>query len=382
MHACGIICEYNPFHNGHLFQIDMAKQKFGLPVVCVMSGDFVQRGEYALYDKGIRANWAIKAGANLVLELPFPYSSMTAEIFARSGVALLEQSGLCDRILFGSESDDLDMLTTIAKADDNADVKTRVVEIQKSNRSYGFAKARQKALEEFLEEKDFKGIQTPNDILGIEYIKAIHRSKSNLKPFCIKREGASHHSGESGGNIASATHIRSLLRSNSLQEIKNYVPEWVYEDMQSTPYRELSDNLAILCALMLLSPAELKEYAEIGGGLEFKISKAAKESDTLSELYEKIKNKSLTDAKVRRAVLFAFLKVEKETMKQMPLYTNILAFDETGRELLKQAKDKSSIILASRIADIKKNEKAFSQFQLAERAKNVFEKLQLNQLNH
>lgn len=353
--ACGIICEYNPFHNGHKYQIEYAKNTLGLPVVCAMSGNFVQRGEASCTDKHIRAKEAVKGGAEIVLEIPFPYSSMTAEKFARAGVEILSKSGMCSHLLFGSECADIEKLRKIAEFLTEPEADEHIQVYQSKNKNISYATARSIYVEARLGIEYTGILSNPNDILGIEYIKAIIETGSNLIPVALKR--SVNRDEGSLGMFASSSKIRELVSENNIERAAEYVPD----DRVFSEFTDKSDfYTAMHLSLMTKKPEELKNICEISGGVEYALISAAKNSGSYGEMLEALKSKTLTDAKIRRMALFAFFGVTKEYMEKDVPYTFVLseADSEAAKALLRICRKESEITVARKIGAVKKD--AFS----------------------
>lgn len=361
----GIVCEYNPFHKGHAYQIRKLKDMGAKFIVCAMSGDFVQRGECAFQDKNARARNAVMNGADVVLEIPFPFSSFGAEGFARAGIAVLENSGLCSSFGFGSECADVGKLSEVASVLDE-DFYLQTVALQKNMPSLSYALARQNLVEQKLSAEHAAVLTTPNDILAVEYIKA----NKSLCPVAVKRETPR---GGHDERFASSSYIRKIIsetkQNDSASEWlpENYCFDGIYEG-------DVAFYNHVLVSLMQKSPEELSDIAEIGGGCEYAIVRNAVKAKSFDELCSLLSSKTLTDAKIRRMLLFAFFGVTKETAKQSPFYTQVLAVSETGRRMLKEYRDDRKMIVASRISEIKQNEAAFSQYSFSRRAREVADK--------
>ncbi len=366
----GIICEYNPFHNGHKHQIDTLRSMGFDEIVCVMSGDFVQRGDVCFQDKNIRAKNAVENGADLVLELPFPFSSMSAEGFAMGGVEIIAKSGLCSHIAFGSECADVEKLTKIARLLDKS-FTARISLIQKENPSMSFASAREFLIGEELGE-EYKSIcKNPNDILAIEYIKANLRLGCPLIPVAVKR------STPRGGfdeNFASSSYIRKMFSDGSAEN--PFALSSMPESVNLGGLVENTDRFytALLASVLLKTPDELSCIAEVSKGFEHSIIKNALAAKNYGELCSLLASKTVTDAKIRRMLLFSFMGVTKDMATKSPLYTEILALGEKGRDILKKYSDNKDIIIASRTGEIKRNPDAYLQYSFARRSREVLYK--------
>ena len=229
MNVFGVIAEYNPFHNGHKFQLEIARDLGATHIVAVMSPNFVQRGEPSITDKFYRAKAAVKSGIDLVLELPTTYALSSAEMFAFGGVYILDKLQIIDNLIFGAETDDIKILENIVKCLESDALKKKLTEILK--KGYSFPKSRQIALENFIDKTIINEIEKPNNILAIEYLKWIKRLKSNIKPVLIKRKGTIHDKKDISQNMmTSALNLRDMIKDNRKIEVwKKFVPSSAYE---------------------------------------------------------------------------------------------------------------------------------------------------------
>ncbi len=366
--ACGIICEYNPFHNGHKYQIDHIKSETGLPVVCAMSGAFVQRGEPACKDKNLRASDAVRNGAEVVFEIPFPYSSMTAEKFAEAGVGVLIGSGVCSHIAFGSECGDVSLLSEIAKTLLEEGFTEALKKSRDDNPNMSYALLREREIERRLGKEAADALRHPNDILAVEYIKAIIKSGKDVTPIAVKRTVG--RNGKSGG-FASSSLIREMISEGMDDKARQYVPEDCgFSDIRTdfAPFYKV-----LHASLMTRTPEELSNIPEIGGGLEHAVVKAARTSGSYQEMFQKLRSKTITDAKLRRALLFAFFGVGKETYGEKPRYANVLAMSDTeeAARLMRTSRKEKSIVVSHRISEIKKDESAYRQYDFCRNCENV-----------
>lgn len=361
----GIVCEYNPFHKGHAYQIQTLKNMGAEFIVCAMSGDFVQRGEAAFQDKLVRAKNAVENGADIVLEIPFPFSSLGAEGFASAGISILENSGLCSSFGFGSECASVEKLSRIATVLDE-EFRTQVVNMQKDEPNLSFASARQRLIEQKLSKEYADIVSNPNDILGVEYIKA----NKTLVPIAIKRETPR---GGYDETFASSSYIRQNLfdRENRNTALERLPESYLFDGIHKNT--DAFYNHVIL-SLMQKTPDELSEIAEVNTGSEYSIIKNASKARSYDELLSFLSSKTYTDAKVRRMLLFSFFGVTKAMAKNTPLYTEVLGASEKGRKMLKKYREDRKIIVASRVADIKKNDEAFLQYSFSRKASEVLEK--------
>lgn len=371
MSVCGIVCEYNPFHNGHAYQISKVKE-ICENVVCVMSGDFVQRANPSVMSKTDRANIAIQNGADLVLELPFPFSSMGAQGFAQSAISIMVNSNLCSHFAFGSECGDVEKLVKIASLTLSEGFEKECEKILKENKNLGLARARSKAIGKALG-KDFEEIsRNPNDILAVEYLRANILFGNKLTPIAIKR---SVNRNEKNDEFSSSSYIRELLESEKFDEAKKFVPYNLSDCALNIDDEQFYKMVHL--NLCLAKPEELKDILEVGGGVENAIVKAAKQSKDFSEMCKKLSSKTLTDAKIRRMLLFCAFGINKDYGKAKCEYTRVLAMNENGRKLLSDSRKERKMIVASRVCDIAKSKSAKAQFDVSTTATEVLKKCRL-----
>lgn len=328
----GIVCEYNPFHLGHQKQIDSIREKFGANtgIICAMSGNYVQRGHPSVFDKTIRAEAAIRCGADLVVELPVTTSLSSAEGFAASGVAVL--SRLCDGLCFGAETADLQQLLGTAEAllsEDFPKLLRRELE-----RGCSFPAARQAALEKM----GLPGaiLESPNNILAVEYCKAILRQSSPMRPLPISREG-SYHAKEADFENPSATSLR--IRQQNGLDISGYLPEAAGQVFAGAPIHTLeAGQRAVLSRLRTMEDAEFEALPFGSEGLWRKLMRESRKQATLEDIAAAVKSKRYTRSRIDRMILCAFLGITVQTMEAEIPYVRVLAFNDWGREILSGAK--------------------------------------------
>lgn len=329
MEITGIICEYNPLHQGHKKQIGAIRRLMGKDsgIVCLMSGNFVQRGAPAIVDKQYRARAAILSGADLVLELPVTYALSSAEGFAAGGVGIL--SPFCDYLCFGAETANPEVLMTTAAALLSADFSVALRE--KPDRGVSFPAARQAALEGL--GLDGSILSQPNNILAVEYCKAILAQGSSMKPIPITREGGYHDTRADSEN-PSATAVRSLMLSGG--DWDEYVPEEVRECFRDASLHTLTaGERAILARLRTMTEAEFEALPYGSEGLWRKFMHACREEATLESIIAATKSKRYTRTRIDRMVMCAFLELTEGVLSSPASYARVLAFNEKGRELLK-----------------------------------------------
>lgn len=374
MSTAGIVAEYNPFHNGHAYHIARTRENGATAVVCVMSSWFVQRGETALMHPNARARMALMNGADLVVSLPTPWACAAAQTFARGAVGLLDAMGCVDTLSFGSECADVELLRAASCAVDDYTVR----ESMRANLLSGvsFASARQRAVEE-LDPCVASVLSSPNDTLAVEYIRAIDTLKSNLSLFAVKREGVGHDSGEAVNSFASASLIRSRVKSG--EGFFDLMPESAAEILTSEieSGRAPADirvlEKAILACLRVSTPEEIAAVPDISEGLENRIYSASRSASSLDELYSLAKTKRYSHARIRRAVAALLLGIEAADCEGIPPYIRVLGFNAIGREKLRAMRSSAKLPIVMRAADIKKlGERAKRVFSIEERAADLF----------
>ena len=362
IYATGIIAEYNPFHNGHLYQLRQATHLTGQPVVVAMSASFMQRGEPACLSKWLRARLAVENGAALVLELPTAFSLRSAQFFASGGVQLLAATGSVNTLSCGVESPELDFWALAQKITSNA-AQGRIRALLSQGKSYAAACAA--VLSEAQQEASAQGLSKPNDILALEYAKALQ--STDIKPLFIERRGNGYNDREISGTMASATAIRQALaaersthhangttaannattpnNSSSQGSWQHAVPPSVCQALlASAP----GYNAALLWQLVryrlrLLSPDAIAEACQCSEGLENLLKQAAQAS-TFAEALQLCTSKRYTTSRIRRLLMQLLLDVPRwQWEDNSPAYLRVLAFNDTGRQLLKQMKSTASL---------------------------------------
>ena len=322
--AVAVICEFNPFHNGHRFLLGKAKELTGEPVLAVMSGSFTQRGEVALCSKFERAEAALKSGADLVAELPAVYAVSCAERFARGGVNISKMFGCVNHLAFGCEDDDIDLLKTAAFAGENPEVNAIIAE-QMNSGSY-YPKAYEYAVRQVCGGEVADVLTKPNNILAVEYIRALRGT--DIKPLPIKRVGAEHDSDGADGIYAGASYIRKLLRSGEGADgLLPYVPGVI-------TYPEKLDR-ALLYKLRNMNAEQLRALPEVGEGLENRILSAARKFGTAEEVINCVKTKRYTRSRICRILTCALLGITEELQTKTADYARVLGFTSEGGKMLK-----------------------------------------------
>ena len=338
MKTVGIVCEYNPLHKGHARQLQLVREALGADcaIVCVMSGSFVQRGAPAILDKSIRAEAALMCGADLVLELPVICALSSAEGFAAGAVKQLQ--GLCDVLCFGAETPEKELFLDTARFLLSPEFPPLLR--QELDTGLSFPAARQTALEAM----GLPALVNPNDILGVEYCKAILQQPSPMDIFPIHRPG-SYHAAEPDKENPSATSLRQRMLAG--ESWLDYVPPGARELFSSAPLHCLqAGERAILARLRTMTEAEFEALPYGSEGLWRKLMHASREKADLEEILTAVKSKRYTRSRLDRMVMCAFLGITRETMAMEIPYTRILGFSDRGRELLNSAK-KNRILLNS-----------------------------------
>ena len=345
MKTVGIICEYNPLHRGHAKQIRKIREKFGpdTGIVCAMSGNFVQRGHPAIIDKSLRAKAAILCGADLVLELPVTAALSSAEGFAAGGIAVL--SRVCDTLCFGAESADQNALLYTAQMllSDEFSPLLRT----ELDKGLSFPAARQAALAAMGANAEI--LSLPNNILAVEYCKAILQQDSGMGIFPIHREG-NYHAEEADFENPSATAVRGLMHRQ--EPFLPYIPENAREIFAAAPLHSLaSGERAIVAKLRTMSDAEFETLPYGSEGLWRKLMHASRQNATLEEILTLVKTKRYTRSRLDRMVMCAYLGITESMLTEDIPYTRVLAFNDTGRAILKQAKKEHCFLNAGESAD-------------------------------
>ena len=341
----GIIAEYNPFHNGHLYHLLKSKEEAKADtVIAVIGGNFTQRGEPSLIDKWTKAEMALANGADLVIELPTLYSVSSAENFADGAIKILNSLKIVDTISFGTETDDLNKLNIIANTLYKEPKEYKDYLASELKKGLSFPKARENALVKYLQDDNYSEIlSTPNNILGIEYLKSLKKHRSKINPICVKRKNAGHLSKDYIGQIASATAIRDLVYRNRMKDVKTYLTPASYtileEEINSGHFVvDLSRFEEIMIYnLRNMSTDEIANLPDVSEGLEYTIKKAANSCNTADEFIKLVSSKRYTETRIKRILLYSLLKITKKDMaisKKTVPYIRILGFNKKGKDLV------------------------------------------------
>lgn len=359
MPIAGIIAEYDPLHAGHLYQISRVRDLLGAdtPIVCAMSGNFVQRGGFAIVRKHVRAEAAVRSGADLVLELPLPWAISSAEGFGLGGAEVLARTGIVTHLAFGSECADAERLKRAAQALGAPEFPDLLRKELAAGDS--FAAARQRAVEKIADTGTAGVLGSPNNILGVEYCKALTRLGSEIAPLAILRKGPAHNGGAEG-MLASASAIRELLAQGAREDaLARMVPAmregYLREETAGrAPVRLETCERAILARLRSMTAVEFQALDSGNEGLGNRFYAAVRESTGLTELLDVVKTKRYAYSRVRRMALWAYLGLSPAEIPGEIPYLRVLAANETGRALLGKMRKCASTPVLTKPADVRK----------------------------
>ena len=352
MNVFAVISEYNPFHNGHAYMLAQLRKAGATHIVAIMGGPFLQRGEPALFSKQLRARCALLNGADLVLELPCIWATASAESFALGGVSVAAALGVVDALGFGSECGAIQPLALLARTMDNSPCRAHIKAHLKQGKSY--ARAVHEAIR--MQGQPFSGLLSqPNNVLGIEYIRALNKVSSTIQPVTIKRKGAQHDSFISSGNMASASLIRQALERRDLSCLK-FLPEdcrpWILQEIEQGHMAHIARmERAILYRLRSMSPTDFAALPDVCEGLEHRIYQAVRKETSLISMIGSMKTKRYTHARLRRIMLYAFLGIRAEMQKQPVPYLRVLGFNQKGAEVLKKSKTVATLPIITKLTD-------------------------------
>ena len=347
----GIICEYNPFHNGHLYHLNEAKKVTNSDYsVAIISGNFAQRGEPSIVSKWAKTEMALKCGVDLVLELPVIYSISSAENFAYGATKILDSLDIVDYLAFGSECGDITILDDIVQVLIEEPKAYRTLLSHELSTGVSYPKAREKALLMYLANmRRFANVlSSPNNILGIEYLKALKKQNSIIQPVTIKRQESDHNNNmfTSSSRFASGSAIRSACLSTNIDNLQKYMPEdsfYLLEDClkKGNCVKDLSCfDKEILYTLRKMSTSEIANLPDVSEGLEYAIKNAANSCNSVVELLTLIDTKRYTKTRLQRIFLYAILGITKDDIqlsKKITPYIRVLGFNENGKELISEA---------------------------------------------
>lgn len=374
MNLLGLIVEYNPFHNGHLYHLQKSLEVTGAThSIAIMSGNFLQRGEPALFDKYTRAEMAVKNGVDLVIELPTVFACQSAELFAHGAITTLNSLNCVNSICFGSEEGNIDILYTIAKVLVNEPIEFKDNLKKYLDDGLLYPTARSLALFDYIYKYDLLNdiskdrllsiLNSSNNILGLEYIKCLLKLQSNIKSFTISRVEASYNSENITNNICSATAIRKSLKENGdLSILSNVVPEPTYTTLETKikdKFSPMFDDkyFDLIKSIVLRDIDHLNEYFDVNEGIENKIYQNIFTSSSLYDLQLAVKSKRYTLTKIKRTLNNILLGITKNDVDNVKNITNVpyirvLAFNNKGREILKAIKNNSDINIINKFSNV------------------------------
>ena len=384
----GIISEYNPFHNGHLYHLQKSLQMTHSSYsVAIISGNFTQRGSTSLVDKWVKTEIAIKNGIDLVIELPLLYSISSAENFAEGAIKILDSLKIIDYISFGSESGDISTLNMISDILLQEPETYKNILSQELSKGLSFPKARENALLMYLNniQESSNILSYPNNILGIEYLKALKKIKSSIIPVTIKRYEAGYHDTTYSGNIASGTAIRNIIKNNDWNILKKVVPEnTFYTLLENVKIGHIVPDLSvfekqIIYNLRKMSIQEIAELPDVNEGLENAIKNAADSCNSIVEFLNIIKSKRYTNTRLQRILLYSLLGITKKDInlsKNVTPYIRVLGFNNNGKYLISEiakANPKLEIITSvKKYMDNSKNKNSIYMLEKDIWATNVY----------
>ncbi len=382
MKTVAIICEYNPFHLGHLYQINKIRELLGddTEIIAVMSGNYTQRGEIAIADKTIRAQAAVECGINLVLELPFPFCASSAELFARAGVHIAGSLGVVDHLAFGSEDLTTEELTESADImlSDKFQDELSSLSNDRLNSDKGYPKLLELAYKK-AGGKRHDSLFSPNNILALEYIKAIKKEGVDMIPLAIKRMGAGYNDSlKKGTDLQSASAIRDIL-TNDINSALNYIPEKakntflkaINNGKMPSDYSCL--DKAFIAHFRLSSVSDPDMILDAGGGLYNRLKAISMKTNTINSLINFAQTKKFTTARIRRTILNSYFGVTSSEARALPSYVQVLALDLSGRNILKRMKKTASLPIITKPSDYEGlGERVAKQKSLSNKADSVY----------
>ena len=372
---CGIIAEYNPLHNGHIYHIRETRRIGKVDfVVAIISGNFMQRGVPAILDKWTRGRLAVEAGSvDLVLEIPYFIATESAEYYAKGSIGILESLGVIDSVSFGSEKGSVEELKDIAKLLREEPFKYSDKLTEYIAEGMSFPKARERAVAEFLGDEYSKMLRLPNNILAVEYLKHI----KSMQAITIKRQGG-YHADDAGPEYPSATGIRKKILDNKYDIVKNSVPREVYEEITNNSISGLSKSMKeyfnlIRTEIVKRNSSELENIQGITEGLENKIKKEIRYHDDYKEFVSSVKSKRYTMTAIERGLNHILMSIDKkeveEAFENEMWYTRVLALNDRGAFVLKKAKEKAGIKILN---NINKEEKLPELFKYDIMASDIY----------
>lgn len=369
MNIAGIVAEYNPFHTGHQYQIQQTRALLGADagVVAVMSGNWVQQANCAIADKWTRARLALMGGADLVLELPTVWATASAEGFCQGAVDLLISTGVVDTLSFGSECGDVDRLEQVAACLAGPDYQVRLKDLLGSGAPY--AVCRQNAVESLLGPERSELLATPNNNLGIEYIRALRNRNSTIRPMTILRRGAAHNSISSDKpDFLSATQIRRDLNAGVWETAEDYLVPGSRTILESCSFPSMDRIERVLLARMRTMSAQdwaLLPDSGAAEGLPQRLERAGRQCTSIAQFLDSVKTKRYTHARLRRLLLWVYLGISAQERPEHPLYLRVLGFNQRGQEILARMRKEATLPILTKPAHAR---------DLPEKGRSLFER--------
>lgn len=362
MKICAVICEYNPFHLGHAYQIAEMKKRGA--VIAIMSGSFTQRGDAAVLSKYDRAEIAVQCGADLVLELPFPYSSAPAEIFGGAGVRIAHALGCVDELCFGSETGDISSLLLLTDRLQSEGFHEALSAYLEKNHAQSYRTAVGNVYRDFYGE-DFP-TEGSNDILSLSYLSALRTLRSEITPVAIIRKGENYNGG--GEGFASATSIRALIKSRNWERVFQSAPKETAEKLWTASKEgNLADSNRLFPLFAVLvrtqEQKEISDLYDIPHDLAARLWKYGREARSMEEFLSLAVSKNDSPSRIRRAILTVLMNVKQSDVGEVP-YTTVLAANETGRKILSKLRKTANIPIVTKPADAKRYGEAVAQAAL------------------
>ena len=378
MKIVGILTEFNPFHSGHAYLLEELRHRLGedTGIVCVMSGNFVQRGEPALLEKHVRAEAAVRCGADLVLELPVARALASAEHFATGAIYMMQKSGAITHLAFGSECGDVAAMQSVA----DCLLSEKYAAAVKKHLKAGlpFALCRQRAVEEILGGEAAALLEGANNSLGVEYLKAAERCGWDCIPVTVPRRGAAHDSAETA-EFLSGTKLRALLRAGDWETVERYVPQaaaGLYRNAVTQgrgPVSLETGERMLLATLRTMEETDFECLPDCGEGLHHRFYKAVRETGSTVQLLEAVKTKRYAHARLRRILMCAWLEIDREAAQEMPQYLRVLSANGRGREIIQKMNECASLPVLTKPASVRMlSERAQAQFRLEARATELY----------
>lgn len=348
----GIIAEYNPFHNGHLYHILKSKElTHDDYTIAVIGGNFTQRGECSIVDKWTKAEMAITGGIDLVIELPTLYSVSSAENFADGAVKILNSLKIVNHLSFGSECENLNKLNIIANILHEEPKEFKTILAEELSKGISFPKARENAVLNYLKDPSYTNILSePNNILAIEYLKSLKKHRSKIEPISIPRKTSGHLNTDYTGTISSSTSIRNMLKTGNTRNLKNALTPGSYTILKDEInkghfVKDFSDfEKIILYNLRMKTIEDIRKIPDVSEGLENAIKKAALSCNTIDEFINIVSSKRYTGTRIKRILLYSLLEITQKEMdisKKINPYVRVLGFNDKGKYLLSQITTKN-----------------------------------------